>query len=172
MYIPHRKTSGFTLIELLVVISIIAMLSSVVLASLNGARQKAKIAAAKSFLVQLRTAINILAIDTGAWPEHKPLDTIETVGNNEIWDLSPNTSGLIATDGGYSGWRGPYLPTMPRDPWGNQYFMDTDYLVDTNNQPCNGAMGCVNVVAIGSFGPNGGTQNTYDADDIILILAH
>jgi prepilin-type N-terminal cleavage/methylation domain-containing protein len=40
-----RKSSGFTLIELLVVISIIALLASVVLASLSGATAKAKLAA-------------------------------------------------------------------------------------------------------------------------------
>ena len=53
---------GFTLIELLVVISIIGLLSSVVLASLNGARQKARDARRKSDLKQL-AIVNELYFD-------------------------------------------------------------------------------------------------------------
>ncbi len=62
------KRRGFTLIELLVVISIISLLSSIILASLGESREKAKVARAKSDLIQLRNAISLLAFDTGKWP--------------------------------------------------------------------------------------------------------
>ncbi|MES2668741.1 MAG: type II secretion system protein [Patescibacteria group bacterium] len=55
MTLGHLKTSrGFTLIELLVVIAIIGILSSVVLASLNTARNRGADAAAKSNLANAR----------------------------------------------------------------------------------------------------------------------
>ena len=49
-----KKSQGFTLIELLVVIAVIGILASVVLASLNTARQKGSDAAVKGAMANLR----------------------------------------------------------------------------------------------------------------------
>jgi type IV pilus assembly protein PilA len=62
----NSKNKGFTLIELLVVIAIIGILSSVVLASLNSARNKGADAAIKSNLANLRAQAEIYYDGTGA----------------------------------------------------------------------------------------------------------
>ena len=57
------KNKGFTLIELLVVVAIIGILSSVVLASLNGARTKGADAAIKSNLANIRAQAEMVYDD-------------------------------------------------------------------------------------------------------------
>lgn len=60
---------------------------------------------------------------------------------------------------------------VPKDPWGNGYIFDTDY--DCTASPIQD--GCEDNVGqtlrvIHSSGPNGSPINTYDSDDIVLIL--
>lgn len=77
-YLFSRRTyRGFTLIELLVVISIISLLASVVLASLNSARDKGRLAAGKQFEANVFHA-----------------EGDQAVG---IWDMS-DCSGTTASD--------------------------------------------------------------------------
>ena len=61
-----KKNKGFTLIELLVVIAIIGILSAVVLASLNTARDKGKDASAKASMSSIRASAEIYYNGTGA----------------------------------------------------------------------------------------------------------
>lgn len=63
-----RNTSGFTLIELLVVIAIIGILSSVVLASLNGARESSRDARRQTDLTQIRTGLALYRDSNGGYP--------------------------------------------------------------------------------------------------------
>jgi len=62
------KNKGFTLIELLVVIAIIGILASVILASLNSARAKARDARRKSDLAQLVRAVELYRNDNANYP--------------------------------------------------------------------------------------------------------
>jgi len=63
-----NSKKGFTLIELLVVIAIIGILSSVVLASLNSARQKSRDAKRVSDVKQLQLALELYFDSNGAYP--------------------------------------------------------------------------------------------------------
>ena len=166
MIFRRAEKGGFSLIELLVVIGIIALLSTIVTAAVNEVRKKARLVAAQKTLRELRTAIAMLKNDTGQWPMHNPIDYVLSGGgsNNERWNLDDADVGLVQTDGNFPNWNGPYIKDVPEDPWGNDYFYDTDYDIDPG-------AGTRNVTVIGSFGPNGVGQNIYDSDNVIEILA-
>lgn len=64
----QNSQQGFTLIELLVVISIIGLLSSIVLASLNSAREKALDAQTIQHVRSIQNAIALEVSENGSYP--------------------------------------------------------------------------------------------------------
>jgi prepilin-type N-terminal cleavage/methylation domain-containing protein len=64
----YKNSQGFTLIELLVVVAIIGILSSVVLASLNTARGKARDTVRLSDMHTLQTALALYMSNHGTYP--------------------------------------------------------------------------------------------------------
>ena len=154
-----KNSAGFTIIELIVNVAIIGILMAIAIPAYFSFKEKARVAQARSDMHNILLAMELLGNDTGQWPGHQQPGKTNTVGNNEIWDLSAPGAGLVATDGNYKNWKGPYVKSIPKDPWGMNYFLDTDYTYK-------GQL----VAALGSFGPNKCCQNTYDSDDVIFVL--
>ena len=91
------KKKGFTSIELLVVISIIGLLSSVVLASLNQARIKARDSQRKQDIIQVRNALELYYAD------HKSYPWTNYSSEQESWLASEPGTNFVFWDGSYPG---------------------------------------------------------------------
>lgn len=85
------KDRGFTLIELLVVIAIIGILSSVVLASLNSARQKGRDARRVSDIKQLQLALELYYDANGTYPTALDTAHLVTTGYISVIPTDPST---------------------------------------------------------------------------------
>jgi prepilin-type N-terminal cleavage/methylation domain-containing protein len=68
--IQRTNNRGFTLIELLVVISVILLISTIVLASLNSARAKGRDANKKAQMASVRSALSLFYQDKNAMPKN------------------------------------------------------------------------------------------------------
>jgi len=88
--INREGDGGFTLIELLVVIAIIGILSSVVLASLNNARQDARVASAQSSLKSVQAGAQICMNDSLALDTTPTANEAICAGSDTLWPTLPN----------------------------------------------------------------------------------
>jgi prepilin-type N-terminal cleavage/methylation domain-containing protein len=85
--IHKNKNSGFTLIELLVVVSIIALLSTIVLAVVQDGRIKAKNTAKNNLVMEYIKALELYRNDTGMYPSHPGTPTVpKCIGYAETGD--------------------------------------------------------------------------------------
>ena len=122
MNIYSRTNKGFTLIELLVVIAIIGILSSVVLASLNTARVKARDARRMADLHSLELAIALYYdSNNGTFPNND---------NTRAGDWSAAYKTQLA----------PYISQPPLDPLANDVgrYYGSHRMTWSSDPNCNG----------------------------------
>ncbi|MFH0956136.1 MAG: type II secretion system protein [Candidatus Falkowbacteria bacterium] len=109
----HAK-KGFTLIELLVAISIIGILSSFAVVSLNSARNKARNALRKADMTQMRTAINLYYDENDVYPVCGTWDdnAFDFGASVQAGSNCYNTTLSTVLTAGAK----PYLGQLPKDP--------------------------------------------------------
>jgi len=95
-----KKLKGFTLVELLVVIAIIGILSSIVMVSLGGAKQKARDSKRMADIKSIQLALATYYNDNLFYPKNIYTSSFANPG------VSDPANGLAPA----------YLPVMPKDP--------------------------------------------------------
>jgi prepilin-type N-terminal cleavage/methylation domain-containing protein len=111
------KQKAFTLIEFLVVISIIGLLASIVLVSLQGARKKARDVKRAADMEQIYTALNMFFQDNGCLP----ITTGSTCPNAGGYSESNAGGWDYSSQGGFLTFlqTGGYISKVPVDPTNN-----------------------------------------------------
>ncbi len=122
-----NRNLGFTLIELLVVISIIGILSTLAVVSLNNARLKARDAKRVSDIKQVQTALELYLSDVNGYPAGNNV----TLGAGAGSTIS-KSGGLAATASGTL-----YMGKVPANPLpGGQDYKYTSYTNSSASTVC------------------------------------
>lgn len=103
-----KKSDGWTFMETLIVLAIILILTATTGFVAVGALEKARIAAARTQIESLSTALEAYYMDCGFYPsEEQGFSALRKKPES-----SPSSDN----------WSGPYLyKDAPKDPWGNEY---------------------------------------------------
>lgn len=102
----NRNHRAFTLLEIIVMVGILALLATLLITKTEGIFGSAQGTIAKIFVRDsLKTALERYRLDLGSYPT-----TTEGLGVL-----------LSAPGNATANWKGPYVDSLPADPWGEPY---------------------------------------------------
>lgn len=104
----EQSDAGLTLIEMIVVLAIIALVAALIVPSVIGRPDQARVTVARADLKSIGAALKMYRLDTGGYP---------TSEQGLAALVSKPTSGPAAEN--YA--TDAYLAQMPSDPWGHPY---------------------------------------------------
>jgi general secretion pathway protein G len=106
---PLARTAqqAFTLVEMLLVLVILGVLAAIVYPKVAGRGEQARVTSTQTQISAFKTALDAFEVDNGYYPK----------GRNGLGDLVQKPRDAV-------NWRGPYLDSLPKDPWGNDYIYE------------------------------------------------
>lgn len=105
--IVRARQQAFTLVEMLLVLVILATLAAIVYPKVMGRSEQARQTAALTQIANFKTALDAFEVDNGYFPR----------GKNGLSDLVIQPRDATA-------WHGPYMESIPKDPWQHDYIYD------------------------------------------------
>ena len=100
---------GFTLIEIMIVVVIIAILASIIVPKIMGRPEQARMVKARTDIISIQNAMELYKLDNSFYPSTS--QGIKALVEKPSTDPIPDN------------WQG-YLNSIPKDPWGNEYFYE------------------------------------------------
>ncbi len=99
------RNRGFTLIEIMVVVAVIALLGAMIGPTLFNKVQQAEQTRVAQDIRAIESALKFYRLDNYRFPT-------QTQGLDAL---------MSAPDSNNANWNGPYLESVPMDPWGQEY---------------------------------------------------
>lgn len=99
-----RRQRGFTLIEIMVVVLIIALMGAIVGPAVFSRIEQAQETRIAQDIRAIESALKFYRLDNFSYPSQ-----------------SQGLEALVEEPEGARAWRGPYLDSIPRDPWDQPY---------------------------------------------------
>ena len=99
-----HKTAGFTLIEIMVVIAILALLAVMVVPRVFTQLERAQATRVSQDIRAIEASLNFYRLDNFGFPTQ-----------------AQGLQALVEAPQNARNWRGPYLDSLPLDPWDREY---------------------------------------------------